>query len=103
MARLKLQIPLWTMAAPVLSWLLFAGAGFASGTIYSILLAAGLIGSVLAAVHHAEVIAHRVGEPYGALVLAVAATSIEVALIISLMLTPGHAAGRTVGPQCSQE
>ena len=90
MARLKLQIPLWTMAAPVLSWLLFAGAGFASGTIYSILLAAGLIGSVLAAVHHAEVIAHRVGEPYGAFVLAVAATSIEVALIISLMLTPGH-------------
>lgn len=78
------------MAAPVLAWLLFAGAGFASGTIYSILLAAGLIGSVLAAVHHAEVIAHRVGEPYGALVLAVAVTSIEVALIISLMLTPGH-------------
>jgi Ca2+:H+ antiporter len=90
MARLKLQIPLWTMAAPVLAWLLFAGAGFASGTIYSILLAAGLIGSVLAAVHHAEVIAHRVGEPYGALVLAIAVTSIEVALIISLMLTPGH-------------
>jgi Ca2+:H+ antiporter len=90
MARLKLQIPLWTMAAPVLAWLLFAGAGFASGTIYSILLAAGLIGSVLAAVHHAEVIAHRVGEPFGALVLAVAVTSIEVALIISLMLTPGH-------------
>jgi Ca2+:H+ antiporter len=90
MARLKLQIPLWTIAAPVLAWLLFAGAGFASGTIYSILLAAGLIGSVLAAVHHAEVIAHRVGEPYGALVLAVAVTSIEVSLIISLMLTPGH-------------
>jgi Ca2+:H+ antiporter len=90
MARLKLQIPLWTMAAPVIAWLLFAGAGFASGTIYSILLAAGLIGSVLAAVHHAEVIAHRVGEPYGALVLAVAVTSIEVSLIISLMLTPGH-------------
>jgi len=90
MARLKLQIPLWTMAAPVLAWVLFAGAGFASGTIYSILLAAGLIGSVLAAVHHAEVIAHRVGEPYGALVLAVAVTSIEVSLIISLMLTPGH-------------
>jgi Ca2+:H+ antiporter len=90
MARLKLQIPLWTMAAPILAWLLFAGAGFASGTIYSILLAAGLIGSVLAAVHHAETIAHRVGEPFGALVLAVAVTSIEVALIISLMLTPGH-------------
>jgi Ca2+:H+ antiporter len=41
---------------------------------------------VLAAVHHAEVIAERVGEPYGTLVLAVAVTVIEVALIISLML-----------------
>lgn len=45
-----------------------------------------LVGVVLAAVHHAEVIAHRVGEPYGSLVLAVAVTVIEVALIITLML-----------------
>jgi len=46
----------------------------------------GLIGAVLAAVHHAEVIAERVGEPYGTLVLAVAVTVIEVALIVSLMI-----------------
>lgn len=45
-----------------------------------------LIGVVLAAVHHAEIVAHRVGEPYGSLVLAVAVTVIEVALIITLML-----------------
>jgi Ca2+:H+ antiporter len=44
---------------------------------------------VLAAVHHAEVIAHRVGEPFGTLVLAVAVTTIEVALIVSLMLSGG--------------
>ena len=56
------------------------------------LLAVGLLGSVLAAVHHAEVVAHRVGEPYGTLVLAVAVTVIEVALIVSLMLTGGPAA-----------
>ena len=53
------------------------------------LVAAGLIGGVLAAVHHAEVVAHRVGEPFGTLVLAVAVTVIEVALIVSLMLAGG--------------
>ena len=45
--------------------------------------------SVLAAVHHAEVVAHRVGEPYGSLVLAVAVTVIEVALIVTLMIGGG--------------
>ncbi len=45
-----------------------------------------LIGTVYAAVYHAEVIAHRVGEPFGTLVLAVAVTIIEVALIVSVML-----------------
>lgn len=44
-----------------------------------------LAGAVLSAVHHAEVIAHRVGEPFGSLVLAVAVTIIEVGLIITLM------------------
>src|SRR5690242_11205475 len=49
--------------------------------------AAALAAAVLVAVHHAEVVAHRVGEPFGSLVLAVAVTIIEVALIITLMLT----------------
>ena len=49
----------------------------------------GLIGAVIAAVHHAEVVAHRVGEPFGTLVLAIAITVIEVALIISMMLAGG--------------
>jgi Ca2+:H+ antiporter len=52
----------------------------------------GLFAGVLAAVFHAEVIAHRVGEPYGTLVLAVAVTAIEVALIVSLMISGGEAA-----------
>ena len=56
------------------------------------LLVAALFGSVLAAVHHAEVVAHRVGEPYGTLVLALAVTAIEVALIVSLMITGGESA-----------
>ena len=51
-----------------------------------------LIGAVLAAVHHAEVIAHRVGEPFGSLVLAVAVTVIEVGLIVTLMAGGGDKA-----------
>lgn len=46
-----------------------------------------LAGSVPAAVHHAEVVAHRVGEPFGSLVLAVAVTVIEVGLIVTLMVS----------------
>ncbi|MFD7233797.1 calcium:proton antiporter [Streptomyces syringium] len=49
-----------------------------------------LAGAVLSAVHHAEVIAHRVGEPFGSLVLAVAVTIIEVALIVTLMADGGE-------------
>jgi Ca2+:H+ antiporter len=48
-----------------------------------------LLGSVIAAVHHAEVVAHRVGEPFGTLVLAIAVTVIEVSLIVSLILSGG--------------
>jgi Ca2+:H+ antiporter len=47
---------------------------------------------VLAAVHHAEVVAHRVGEPFGSLVLAVAVTVIEVGLIVTLMISGGSGA-----------
>ncbi|MGY1681059.1 hypothetical protein [Geodermatophilus sp. SYSU D01176] len=48
-----------------------------------------LTGAVLSAVHHAEVEAHRVGEPFGSLVLAVAVTVIEVARIVTLMVSGG--------------
>lgn len=49
-----------------------------------------LVAAVAAAVHHAEVVAHRVGEPFGTLVLALAVTAIEVALIVSVMLAGGE-------------
>lgn len=54
--------------------------------------AAALLGAVIAAVHHAEVVAHRLGEPFGTLVLALAVTAIELALIFSVMLVGGAAA-----------
>lgn len=49
-----------------------------------------LISSVLAAVHHAEVVAHRVGEPFGTIILAICITILEVSLIISLMVAGGE-------------
>ena len=87
--KFKLSLPLWTIIIPVVAWLLFGGHSETSGIIYTVLLAVALMGSVMAAVHHAEVVAHRVGEPYGTLVLAIAITIIEVSLIVSLMLAGG--------------
>ncbi len=84
--------PPWTLVAPaagLLVLLLTALLPALPGA--TLLLVAGLGASVIAAVHHAEVIAHRVGEPYGTLVLALAVTVIEVALIVSMMLSGGEA------------
>jgi len=57
-----------------------------SQTWFIVLMGVALIGAVLAAVHHAEVVAHKTGEPYGTLVLAICITIIEVSLIVSLMI-----------------
>jgi Ca2+:H+ antiporter len=59
------------------------------GIVPVVLVAVVLAAAVIAAVHHAEVVAHRVGEPFGSLVLAVAVTIIEVALIVTLMASGG--------------
>jgi Ca2+:H+ antiporter len=61
------------------------------GWILILLVSAALIASVFLAVHHAEVVAHRVGEPFGTLVLAMCVTVIEVALIVSMMLSGSDA------------
>jgi len=80
----------WTWLVPVASLaLMFAGIAAGVGTLLAIVCIAGLIGAVAAAVHHAEVVAHRVGEPFGTLVLAVAVTVIEASLILSMMLAGG--------------
>lgn len=76
-------MPLVALVALVLTW------GRDLGPVLVALVALLLGGAVLAAVHHAEVVAHRVGEPFGSLVLAVAVTVIEVALIVSLMASGG--------------
>ncbi|MFJ9408021.1 calcium:proton antiporter [Streptomyces sp. NPDC101393] len=89
-ARLRSRVPHWTGALPVLAVVLLALTWGRSLSVFMVaLVSCFLAGAVLAAVHHAEVIAHRVGEPFGSLVLAVAVTIIEVALIVTLMADGG--------------
>ena len=87
---LKKTLFAWTTFAPLIAILaLVLTWGRHLGTLPVIVVAAALAAAVLAAVHHAEVVAHRVGEPFGSLVLAVAVTIIEVALIVTLMISGG--------------
>ena len=79
--------PHWTWIVPLAAWLVLIGAGI--GGYFTIVLFAALMAAIIAAVHHAEVIALRAGEPLGALVLALSVTVIEVALIVSLMMAGG--------------
>ncbi|MER8014793.1 calcium:proton antiporter [Streptomyces griseoluteus] len=88
--RLRSLAARWTLLVPVLAVVLLVltwGRGLPGAVVALVTLV--LAGSVLAAVHHAEVVAHRVGEPFGSLVLAVAVTIIEVALIVTLMVDGG--------------
>jgi Ca2+:H+ antiporter len=79
---------------PTLAALFFAGATAlgltftpsAAGLAFAAVLLVILFGTVFAAVHHAEVIAERIGEPFGTLLLTLAVTVIEVALIATIML-----------------
>src|SRR3954470_23368321 len=89
------KTPWWTWTWPALAWAILLIASFLSTSGLVLALAgAVLIATVFAAVHHAEVIAHRVGEPFGTLVLALAVTVIETALIVSVMISaPAEKAG----------
>ncbi|MFC6712499.1 calcium:proton antiporter [Branchiibius cervicis] len=80
----------WTTLAPILALIPLPFTwGQHLGPVWIAVVAVLLIGSVLAAVQHAEAVAHKVGEPFGSLVLAVAVTVIEVALIVTLMVSGG--------------
>jgi Ca2+:H+ antiporter len=83
-------MPAWTWLVPaVAAGVLGAAIAFEVGAMLAIASGVLLVGAVIAAVHHAEVVAHRVGEPFGTLVLAVAVTVIEASLILSMMLAGG--------------
>src|SRR5664279_6528469 len=85
----NISIPFWTVFLPVIGWFIFYIGHYIPWPPFFIISAVSLIGVVLSAVHHAETIAHRVGEPFGTLVLALAVTLIEVSLIVSLMFAGG--------------
>ncbi len=89
------RTPWWAWAWPVLAWVILLMTPFAgTGGLVAAAAGAALIATVFAAVYHAEVVAHRTGEPFGTLVLAVAVTVIEVALIVSVMVAaPAEKAG----------
>ena len=91
MAGQKLgRAPLWSVIVPFAAGAMLAMAwGRPATGLLVIAAAVALIAAVLVAVHHAEVIAHRVGEPFGTLVLALAVTVIEGSLIVSMMLSGG--------------
>src|SRR5689334_2420960 len=83
----------WPVLIPLFAVALLAAAiAFPMGGAFAAACALALVGAVIAAVHHAEVVAHRVGEPFGTLILALAITAIEAALIISIMLAGGAGA-----------
>jgi len=82
----------WNRIVPLAAAaLLIAALWLPTNTLLMVACAVMLFASVLAAVHHAEVVAHRIGEPFGTLVLALSVTAIETALILSMMLVGGPA------------
>jgi Ca2+:H+ antiporter len=86
-------LPSWFVIVPFASVLTLALSFLLPlGMIVGLFLGVMLILAVLSSIHHAEVVAHRVGEPFGTLVLAVAVTVIEVALIVALMIAGGESA-----------
>src|SRR6516165_8154404 len=83
-------MPIWTWLVPVMALVCFVAAvAVGMGPWLAVVGVAALAGAVFVAVHHAEVVAHRVGEPFGTLVLALAVTAIETAMILSMMVAGG--------------
>ena len=90
--RTILGTPLWSIVLPIAGCIMLAAVWERSlGWIPLSFVVIALVVAVFAAVHHAEVIALRVGEPFGTLVLALAVTIIEASLIVTLMLSGGEA------------
>ncbi len=86
---LQIDLPLWSIFCPLIGLLILLLTGVEHGAIMDAVMGISLIAVVLSAVHHAEVVAHKVGEPYGTLILALAITIIEVSLIVTIMLSEG--------------
>jgi Ca2+:H+ antiporter len=81
------QIPLYTIILPAIGIALCIAIGKVGIGLMAPALAAVLLGNVAVSVHHAEVVAIKVGEPFGTLILALSVTIIEVGLIVAIMLS----------------
>ena len=79
----------WTTSIPLLACILYFSGLMVNNLAYQVISGVLLLLCVMAAVHHSEIVAHRVGEPLGTIILAVSITIIEVAIIVSLMTTGG--------------
>jgi Ca2+:H+ antiporter len=81
----------WAIVVPLLAAaVLVAALVWSEHGVMLVACLGALVAAVVAAVHHAEVVAHRVGEPFGTLILALAVTVIEAALVLSMMLAGGE-------------
>ncbi|NML21279.1 ionic transporter y4hA [Pseudoflavitalea sp. G-6-1-2] len=87
--RFKLALPFWTVICPIIGLVILLITPKEHSGIMDLVMGVSLITVVLSAVHHAEVVAHKVGEPFGTLILALAITVIEVSLIVTIMLSEG--------------
>jgi len=89
------RMPWWTWTWPALAWAILSLTFVVDGgALIAAAAGAAVLATVFAAVYHAEAVAHRVGEPFGTLVLALAVTVIETALIVSVMIAaPAEKAG----------
>jgi Ca2+:H+ antiporter len=93
MIRGFLVVPAWSFVIPAVACVVLAVVWTQPlGWILLPLVSAALVAAVLVGVHYAEVVAHRVGEPFGTLILAMAVTVIELGLIGAIMLSGGPAA-----------
>jgi Ca2+:H+ antiporter len=89
-ADIEVATPSWTLVVPLLALGLGMAGEFAWHGHFPMpvltLAVPILFGAVFATVHHAETIAHRIGQPFGSIILALAVTFIEVSLIVSVLL-----------------
>ena len=82
---MTIVFPILAIAFVILAPFIGFDAGVQPPSLSSLILSGAMVvimlGAVFAAVHHADMIAYRIGEPFGTLVLTLAVTIIEVALI----------------------
>lgn len=79
----------WAYIAPVFAGITYLTVPIGVNYFLTLLAIVALVVGVLSAVHHAEVVAHKVGEPFGTIILALAVTVLEASIIVSFMLNGG--------------